>query len=317
MEATAIIARNILSALGSMIFFVALLFTRCDRSPASLQADYARPPSAFLDLMGMQVHYRDQGNRSDSLPLVLLHGTGASLHTFDAWVEDLQRDRRVLRMDLPAFGLTGPFPDGDYRIDHYLRFLDSFLLATGIERCILGGNSLGGNIAWRYAARHPDKVARLVLIDAAGYPLTSKRIPLAFSLARTPIIKELVPIFSPRFIVAASVENVYADPAKVTDALVDRYYELSLREGNRRAFVDRLNAPADAQPTEQLRTLRQPTLILWGQEDRLIPVAYAHRFASDLPDNQVYILPASGHVPMEESPSESLLPLRAFLEKKY
>jgi len=315
MEATAIIARNVLSALGSLLFLTALLFTRCDRSPASLQADYARPPSAFLDLMGMQVHYRDQGKTTDSLPLVLLHGTGASLHTFDAWVEDLQGDRRILRMDLPAFGLTGPFPDGDYSIDHYLRFLDSFLLATGVERCILGGNSLGGNIAWRYAARYPDKVARLVLIDPAGYPLQSENVPLAFTLARTPLIKELVPFLSPRFIVAASVENVYADSAKVTEKLVDRYYELSLREGNRRAFVDRLNAQSDAQPTEQLRSIRQPTLILWGQEDRLIPVAYARRFAEDLPNDQVHILPGSGHVPMEESPAESLLPLRAFLEK--
>ncbi len=301
-----------------IVAFVALLllfFGYSDRSVEDLREKYARYPSAFMELDGMQVHYRDEGLKRDSLlPLVLLHGTGSSLHTFEAWTNELKFQRRVIRMDLPAFGLTGPFPNKDYSIDHYVDFIQHFLVAKGIKRCILGGNSLGGNIAWQFASKYPQMVDKLILIDAAGYPMVSKSTPIAFRIARTPVLNNLLRFLTPRFMARASVENVYADEAKVSDELVDRYFELTLREGNRRALVDRMKLPVDSTAYPKIKTIQHPTLILWGEQDRLIPPDVAQRFHADLPNNTLVVLPQAGHVPMEESPKESLRVVNAFLK---
>lgn len=292
--------------LPGLLLLASLLFGYRDIPVAELLPSYAPAPSRFLPLMGMEVHYRDEGNLQDSLPIVLIHGTGSSLHTFDAWTATLKQGRRVVRMDLPGFGLTGPFPDRDYRMDHYVEFVAAFLAATGIRHCILGGNSLGGQIAWNFTAAHPGRVRQLILIDAAGYPVEAASVPLAFRLARTPLLNKLLTFITPRFVVTSSVENVYADKSKVTPELVDRYFELSLRAGNRQALVDRMQMPYDPNRVQALKTIRQPTLVLWGAEDRLIPLASAHRFHRDLPNDTLVILQHSGHVPMEESPEESL-----------
>jgi len=164
------IVKYFLSSLAGLLLLISLLFGRLNKSVDSLKDKYAQAPSAFVSVEGVEVHYRDEGNPEDSLPIVLIHGTGASLHTFEDWAQELKKEHRVLRMDLPAFGLTGPFPDRDYSIDHYVAFLEAFLLAKNIDRCILGGNSLGGSIAWRFALDRPDRVDKLILIDAAGYP---------------------------------------------------------------------------------------------------------------------------------------------------
>ena len=262
----------------------------------------------------MNVHYRDEGNPLDTLPLVLIHGTGSSLHTYDAWTEALKSNRRVIRMDLPAFGLTGPFPNRDYSIEHYVAFVEQFLENRNIPRCILAGNSLGGQIAWAYTLAHSNRVAQLVLIDAAGYPLNSKSVPIAFTLARKPVLNKLLTFITPRFMAKASVENVYADKSKVTKTLVDRYFELTLRKGNRQALVDRMTAVYDTSRLPQLRNIQQRTLVLWGEQDMLIPLSNAERFHADLPNDTLIVLPHSGHVPMEESPKESLSALLAFLK---
>ena len=306
---------GLLLTLLGLALLVALLFGHRDIPLEDLKAKYAGPTSAFVAVQGMQVHYRDEGNPADSLPLVLIHGTGASLHTFDAWVEELAQHRRVIRMDLPGYGLTGPFPDRNYAQPQYVAFIHDFLAQLGIEQCILGGNSLGGLISWQYAAQYPEQVAKLILIDAAGYPGKARSVPLAFRLAQIPVIKQAFTYITPRFIARASVENVYADKSKVTDELADRYFELTLRPGNRQAFVDRLGAPRDTTVYQQIAALHQPTLVLWGAEDQLIPMAQALRFHADLPNDTLVILKNAGHVPMEESPQESLAAVERFLRR--
>ncbi len=289
-----------------LVVLSSLLFGHFDRPVEALKTRYAQAPSEFTDVMGMQVHYRDEGNPQDSLPVVLIHGTGSSLHTFDAWTAILKENRRVVRMDLPGFGLTGPFPDRNYSMDRYVDFIEAFLTARGIQSCVLGGNSLGGQVAWNVALKYPDRVAKLVLVDAAGYPGKSTSVPLAFRIARTPVLNKVLTFITPRFVVTSSVENVYADRSKVTEALVDRYFDLSLRSGNRQALVDRMQMPLDSSRVRQINTITQPTLILWGAEDGLIPVENAYRFHEDLPNDTLVILEHSGHVPMEENPEESL-----------
>ena len=298
-----------------LVLLISLFFGHRDRSVEELKDKYAQAPSAFMEVGGMSVHYRDEGNPRDTLPIVLLHGTGASLHTFDAWAHALKEDSRVIRMDLPGFGLTGPFPDRRYSIDHYVNFIASFLAKRGVQQCVLAGNSLGGQIAWNFALTHPEAVRKLVLIDAAGYPTKSTSVPIAFRIARIPGLSKVLTFITPRFVVESSVENVYADKHKISEALVDRYFELSLRPGNRQALVDRMQMAYDTSRVRKVPNIQQPTLILWGDSDGLIPLESAYRFQRDLPNDTLVVLNNSGHVPMEENPEESLRALMAFLEK--
>jgi pimeloyl-ACP methyl ester carboxylesterase len=283
-----------------------------DRPVDTLKARWATPPSTFVLVQGMQVHLRDEGPRDDATPIVLLHGTSASLHTWDGWAERLHATRRVIRMDLPGFGLTGPHPKDDYRIDTYAGFVIGAMDALGVRQAVVAGNSLGGEIAWNTAVLHPQRVSRLVLIDSAGYPFTPNSVPLGFRIARMPVVNRLMAHVLPRSVVAASVRNVYGDPSKVTDALIDRYVELTLREGNRSALPKRFALVRQTDAT-RIATIRQPTLILWGGLDRLIPLDSAQRFARDIPGAKLLVFDRLGHVPQEEDPATSVAELQRFL----
>lgn len=294
---------------------VFILFGYKDKQVKDLKEKYAPSPSVFISVDGVDVHYRDEGNKADSLPLILIHGTGSSLHTFDNWVTELKKQKRVIRMDIPGFGLTGPFPDRIYSIEHYVVFMNHFLSAMEIRKCIIAGNSLGGQIAWNYTIQFPGLVHKLILIDAAGYPLESKSVPIGFKIARIPVLNKLMTFITPKFMVRSSIENVYADKSKVTNELVDRYFELTLRKGNRQALVDRLNLVYDTSAVTFIKNILQPTLILWGEKDLLIPLKNAYRFHNDLPNDTLVIVKNTGHVPMEENSQESLVPLLEFLKK--
>jgi pimeloyl-ACP methyl ester carboxylesterase len=152
----------------------------------------------------------------------------------------------------------------------------------------------------------------LVLIDSAGYPFTPNSVPLGFRIARMPVVNRLMAHVLPRSVVAASVRNVYGDPSKVTDALIDRYVELTLREGNRSALPKRFALVRQTDAT-RIATIRQPTLILWGGLDRLIPLDSAQRFARDIPGAKLLVFDRLGHVPQEEDPATSVAELQRFL----
>ena len=306
--------RIILSLALLLIIAVILMFGHRDIPLNDLKIKYANSNSSFIAVNGMDVHFRDEGLQTDTIPIVLIHGTGASLHTFNAWSDRLKKSHRIIRMDLPAYGLTGPFPDGNYTMANYTAFLKDFLIALNIKQCVLAGNSLGGAIAWNFTLEQPSMVTKLILIDASGYPIASKSVPIAFSLAKIPVINKLLTFITPRFLVRSSVENVYFDSSKVTDLVVERYFNLTLRAGNRKAFVDRLKTPKDTSTYNNIKYIQQPTLILWGSQDLLIPVENAYKFQEDLPNNTLVILENTGHTPMEESPLESLAPVLNFLK---
>lgn len=314
MEFLTKLIKILLIGFGTLALLVSIFFGYADIPLADLKEKYAPPPSAFISVDGMEVHFRDEGRSSDSIPIVLIHGTGASLQTFDGWTSTLSKDRRVIRMDLPGYGLTGPFPDRDYSIENYVSFLKQFLDSMGIETCVLAGNSLGGGIAWRFTSKYPETVERLILIDSTGYPDEAESLPIAFEVAKIPIVKNLFKFITPRLVARSSLENVYSDKTKVTDELVDRYFDLTLREGNREAFVDRFEAKKDTTAYRKIKEITQSTLVLWGEDDRLKPIAAAYRFHSDLPNDTLVILPNLGHVPMEEDPEESLKPVLTFLK---
>ncbi len=289
---------------------------------------YAPPPSDFVEHSGMVVHLRDEGPRDDPQPIVLLHGTGASLHTWEGWARELRHQRRVLRLDLPGFGLTGPFtgefdPD-DYRGDTYARFLLGLLAQLGLQQAVLAGNSLGGEIAWRAATlpsaagtaaqgHTPVRITRLVLVDASGLAFQPEEVPPAFLLARLPVLRDIGRSVLPRELVAASVASVYGDPSRVTQDLVDRYWHMALREGNRRSLALRLQQLEPGMAADRLARIEVPTLILWGELDRLIPPAVGEELQRRIPGSQRVLLPGLGHVPQEEDPAASLAPVRRFL----
>jgi pimeloyl-ACP methyl ester carboxylesterase len=305
---------------------LALALSRApDRSVQSLVARWAPPPSQFIDLHGQLVHLRDEGPRDGTLPLVLVHGTSASLHTWEGWSAALRQQRRVITFDLPGFGLTGPF-SGRYAQWHYsgdelARFVLELLDELKVQRFALGGNSLGGEVAWRVASLAPQRVHALVLVDAAGYELRSESVPIGFRIANVPGINRAFEWWLPRGLLEASVREVYGDPLRVTPALVDRYFEITLREGNRRALVQRFQAQAAdlqsvAANVERIRALKVPTLLIWGARDRLIPPTLGKRFETDIAGSRLIVLDGLGHVPQEEDPAASVAPVKAFLSAR-
>lgn len=283
-----------------------------DRSVAQLSPRWAQPPSQFIAVDGMQVHVRDEGPRDDPEPIVLLHGTSASLHTWDGWTQALSQQHRVIRFDLPAFGLTGPHPHDDYSMAMYVHFVGAVMDQLQVKKFVLVGNSLGGQIAWSTALALPQRVSKLVLVDAAGYPFASTSVPIGFRIARTPGLRVLMQYVLPRGAIDNSVRNVYGDPSKVTPQLVDRYYDLTLRAGNREALAHRMDQRLSGDEAS-IQKLTLPTLIVWGAKDRLIPLENAKRFAADIKGSKLVVFDALGHVPHEEDPEQTVAALKAFL----
>jgi hypothetical protein len=298
---------------------LSVLYWKSDIPLEKLKEKYTNSDSKFIEVDGMSVHYRVEGWAQDSIPIVLLHGTGASLHTWDGWVNALKSERKIIRLDLPAYGLTGPNPTSDYSQEFYATFINNFLTKLGVKQCIISGNSLGGSIAWNYAVKYPEKVSKMILVDAGGYAMKSKSVPIAFQVAAWPIIKNLFKYVTPRSIVQKSIENVYADKSKVTETLVDRYFELSLREGNRRAFIDRMsefrNKGILNVKTSQIKNLLMPTLIIWGDKDFLIPLEVGEKFHADLPNDTLVVFKNLGHTPMEEDAAKTVAVVKDFLKR--
>jgi len=304
--------KKLLIALGIVVGFPTLLLLsqlRFDIPAAEVEARYKLKESQFMEVSGMRVHYTDEGKGE---AVLLLHGTGASLHTWQAWVEVLKKNFRVIRLDLPGFGLTGPAPDRNYRVDNYVKFLRQFLAVLKIKQVSIAGNSLGGQIAWHYTANYSDDVNKLILIDSAGLPRLNE-IPMPIRLARMPVVGALARYISPRFLVRNSLWEVYFDRSKVTEELIDRYYTLALREGNRQAFIDRA-MQLEEDTGAGLERIGIPTLILWGRYDQWIPVEQAENFRKKLPWSQVVIYDNAGHVPHEEIPEQSVADAVKFLQ---
>ena len=285
-----------------------------DRSVAELSQRWAAEPSQFLNIAGMNIHLRDEGPTSDQEPIVLIHGTSGSLHTWDGWVEVLKEQRRVIRFDLPAFGLTGPDPQNNYKIEHYAEVVIAVLDKLQINKSVLAGNSLGGYIAWATAVLHPDRVSKLILVDASGYPYESTSMPLAFKLSKNPVTSLLLKNVLPRSLVARSIKNVYGNPDLVSDELVERYYQLSLREGNRSALKARFEQTLPGPLAKKIQTIKQPTLILWGKKDQLIPVKLGVQFAQEIANSQLIVFDKLGHVPHEEDPQATVSAVIKFLQ---
>lgn len=303
-------------ALVALLAGLWLAFRVDDIPVATLRAKYGSPASQYVTLApGTVIHLRDEGPR-DGFPIVLLHGSNASLHTWEPWVDRLKSRFRVITFDFPAHGLSGPVPSRDYSSESYVAITEKVAAHLGLKRFALGGNSMGGGVAWRYAAAHPDQVAALILVDAAGRPPTAPNsgTPLGFRIARTPVLRGIAASVTPRSLIESSFKQSVSVKSIATPAMIDRYWELLRYPGNRQATLDRFGGYRAATPTNALAGIKVPTLILWGRDDAVIPVESAAWFSGALPSARVTILDHVGHLPMEEAPDRALAPVLALLE---
>jgi pimeloyl-ACP methyl ester carboxylesterase len=312
--------RSLWLVLAGVVFFGAIAIAAAwapDLPVDDLKMRWARPPSRFIVVNGQQVHLRDEGPSNDPIPIILVHGTSSSLHTWQGWADGLRDQRRVIRFDLPGFGLTGPNRQNDYSIDRYVLFVRAVADQLGIDRFVIAGNSLGGEIAWMTAAALPERVDRLILVDAAAYPPEAlgieQQVPIGFRLARMPLVRRLMTLVLPRRVIEDSLRELYGDPSKVTPDLVDLYSDMARRAGNREALVRRFEQGNEGVDLGLLRKVKAPTLILWGGKDRLLPAALGERLAREIPHARLVVFPGLGHVPQEEDPQQTLAVVRRFL----
>ena len=286
-----------------------------DTDPAAMKAKYASASSQFIDVGGgLTMHVRNEGKR-DGPVLVLLHGSNASLHTWEPWVARLGAKYRIISLDQIGHGLTGPNPTDQYDGDAFVGTLDALMVKMGVSKFALAGNSMGGYVAWEYALAHGDKLTHLVLIDAAGPPEDpNKKLPIGFRIARTPGINKLALVITPRSLFEKSIHQSVSNQAIVTPASIDRYWELNRYPGNRAATGLRFASYAGRlRDVGRMGEIKVPTLILWGAEDKLVPVSGADWFAARIPGSVRIVYPGIGHIPMEEAADRSAADLDAFL----
>ena len=245
---------------------------------------------------------------------MLLHGSNADLHTWEPWVQALTGRYRVIRYDQFGHGLTGPHPRGDYTPAAFAETLGQVADKLGLKQFTLAGNSMGGGIALAYALKHPERLSALVLVDAAGAPVTeAAKGNIGFTLARTPGISWVMGQVTPRALVERSLRQSVSNQVIVTEAMIDRYWELLRYPGNRQATMERFATPRAPYTTQQLAGLKVPTLVIWGEEDALIPFAAGQLFAQAIPGAKLVAYPGIGHLPHEEAAARSVADLQAFL----
>lgn len=282
-----------------------------DLSREVLEQRYLAEADDLVEVAGTELHLRASGPVAGPA-IVLLHGFGASLHTWEDWATPLAEHYRVLRFDLPGTGLSPPDRTGNYSDERLIEIIDALLDQQSAERATIVGNSVGGRIAWRYAAARPDRVERLVLISPDGF----ESLGLVYGEApAVPAVMQAMRYFLPKFMVRSNLEQSYGDSALLSTPVIDRYYELLRAPGVRAALLDRMAQTVLVDPAQVLPGINCPVLLLWGAKDRLIPISNAADYLALLPNAELVQFSELGHLPMEEAPAESLAPLLAFLKK--
>ena len=294
----------------SLILLAALYLWTPDKSKAELEKTYGSPQTAYVSALGVQLHYQDTGPSKNATPILFLHGFGASLQTWDTWAQALSEDHRVISVDLPGFGLTGEDPSGIYTDQRSVEVLEAFLKRLQIPKVVLVGNSMGGKLAWQFAARYPNQVSKLVLISPDGYASPGMEYG---KKPEIPTIAELYRYFFSKEFLAMNLEPAYANPNTLNDALVNRYYDLMLAPGVRGAILARMQQTVLQDPVPSLASIQVPTLLIWGEKDAFIPISNSNEYLKVMPNAKRVSLPNIGHLPQEEQPSIGLQVLKEFL----
>lgn len=314
--------KRVLIPLAALVVILAafLLLRTPDTDRDAMIAKYGGADASFAAGPGGQrVHYRDQGKRG-APAIILLHGSNSSLHTWEPLVRRLGADYRIVTLDLPGHGLTGGTPDKNYGADGMAAAVDIVAAKLGIDRFVLGGNSMGGWVAWRYTLAHPERVDALLLLDAAGMPLRrGEKAPesnVGFRILKYPFGRWLATQITPRALVEQSLRGSVENQAIVDAAMVDRYWELLRFPGNREATVLRARLDREPAMADRIGEIKAPTLILFGERDRIINASAAQTFRERIAGSEVVLLDDIGHLPMEEAPGATAEAIAAFLTRR-
>lgn len=296
-----------LAAIGAVALGVALWAYR-DVPAATLEARYAGPASRFITIDGVRFHYRDEGSGP---VVVLLHANFSNLIDWDPWVDALRDRYRVVRLDLTSHGLTGPDPTGDYTLPRTLALTEQFIDALGIDRATFGGTSLGGTVAIHYTVRHPERVERLILLSPGsleGRERAREGLPKAAY-----VLTWILPRALPEFMLRSG----FGDPSQLPESLVDRWYDFWMREGQRKAQLDRLSQYEAGDIEGLVRAVSVPVLLLWGEANTTAPIEQADEFRALLtsaPAVTFKSYPGVGHMAVEEAGPRIGQDVRAWLD---
>ncbi len=257
-------------------------------------------PQKQVEVLGQNINYVEAGSGP---AVVLLHGLGGNLSNWAFTVPALSGKYRVVVPDQVGFGGSDK-PQINYRIGTMVDFLHGFLKKLGIERATLVGNSLGGWISAAYALAYPERVERLVLVDSAGFAFEGP--------------KEVLLGLNPSTLAGSRqmLRSIFYNPDSfATDAAVETFFTQKLKKGDSYTvdrFIDSIARKEDVLDGK-LSGLRAPTLIVWGREDRLTPIASAERFAKEIRGSETVVIEKCGHVPQMEKPAEFNAALLKFL----
>jgi pimeloyl-ACP methyl ester carboxylesterase len=301
-------------ALLLFLMMMASVFVRLDLDRNSLITKYADVHSRFLHLPGGTIAHVRIAGAAEGPAVVLLHGSMSSLQSWTEWESVLLSDYRVISLDLPGHGLTGPTVERDYTRDGMVAFVHEVLGQLDISQAAFIGHSMGGGVALAYAEQHHGEVSALVLIDANGLPRTAAQGSGLARLARQPILRPVLRWATPRWLIARGLRNSFADPAKLSERLLDQTYDLVRFPGNRAAFIGHYRAnDNDALVKTRLGEISTPTLVLWGSADPILPLSLGEDLHRGIRDSKLIVYPGVGHVATEEAAQQSQRDVARFL----
>ncbi|MEI6483398.1 MAG: alpha/beta hydrolase [Betaproteobacteria bacterium] len=281
-----------------------------DKTEQVLLQSYSRPGTARLMVQQQPVFVQDSGLR-EAPAILLLHGFGASLQAWDDWAPALEKNLRVLRIDIPGFGLSGPAVNQDYSDAADVARVIAVMDQLGVQQVIVAGHSMGGRIAWNLAAAHPERVSKLVLISPDGFPDPNAKSDKTYEV---PALLGLLPYSLPKWALRmGGVAPAFADERKLTPQMMQRYHDMMLAPGVRTALLERMRQTRNSDPVSRLQSIKAPTLLLWGEKDAFIPVSNAQDYLKAMPQATLVTLPGVGHVLHEEAPKASVQAVLDFL----
>jgi len=276
-----------------------------------LEARYVGRASKFINIDGVRIHFRDEG---EGPAVLLLHAGFGSLMDWDSWADALDDAYRIVRMDFPGHGLTGPDPRGDYSLERTLELTETFIDAMDLDTFSIAGSSMGGRIAALIAKAHPERIENLIIVNPIA--LESGRGPTG-SGATVPKSAWVLTYITPRWLARYMLESRFGDRERLTDELIDRWHDLWLREGQREAQLKRLEQAATEETEDIIPALKPRTLLLWGEADSQADLmqkdAYRQRF-ENVESLSIHIYPNVGRMPELEIGQETGRDVRAFLE---
>lgn len=299
-------------AVAAVIGLCIALWAYRDIPAARLEAKYANRASRFINIDGARIHYRDEG---EGPAVLLLHANFGNLIGWDPWVDALQDSYRVVRMDFTSHGLTGPDPTGDYSQERTLELTEKFIGAMDLGTFSIAGTSMGGTIAIHFTHEHPERIENLILLSPGSLEGKERTASGRDTVPDSAyVLKYIMPRALPKFMLGSG----FGDKNKLTDELIDRWYDMWMREGQREAQLDRLKQYKAGTIEDIIRALKPRTLLLWGEANTTADFAQAGEFRELLENVEslnFISYPGVGHMAVQEAGQETGRDVRVFLDQ--